>query len=488
MTATAPTVNLLDIWEPLPKQREFLKAAKTYRYPLYGGARGSGKSALLRWGALYRLLKWHQQGHRGVRVGLWSEDYPTLKDRQVSKIEREFPRWLGELKDTQTDGLGFHLADEYGGGAILLRNLDDPGKFVGAEFAGIAIEELTRVQKPVWDTLRGSLRWPGIEDTFCWAATNPLGIGLVWVRQLWIEREFPPELQALAPQFHFVRALPTDNPHLTQDYWADLRSQPAHVQRAWIEGDWYVPIGIMFESLRPEVHQVPAGPPRAEAQVEIAADWGYEHAAVALWIESYMEAGQPRHRVYREYVVHRQTPREWAQAVLTLNGAERPSRVLLDSAAWNRAQDGADSPAEQMAPVFDAARIALMPVAKRGTSERTSRVHGWMLLQQYFQVGATGPALRISDNCPTLWRQLTSLVRGEPPQDIEDTAPNQVDDAATALRYWGMMRPFAPTPIDRTQELERAKLDPLSRKASEEFDLILDRMMNGRSRSVIEPL
>jgi hypothetical protein len=202
-----------------------------------------------------------------------------------------------------------------------------------------------------------------------------------------------------------------------------------------------------------------------------------------------MDQGMPKHRVYREYVAHRQTPREWARMVLDLTPAsERPSRVLLDSAAWNRAQDGADSPAEQMAPLFDQARIALMPVAKRGTSERTSREQGWVLLHQYFHVGPTGPALRISENCPTLWRQITSLVRGEPPQDIEDTAPGQVDDAATALRYWAMSRPHTPTPVDRTEELERAKLDPISRRASEEFDELVARLRDGLRRPVIEPL
>lgn len=32
-------------------------------------------------------------------------------------------------------------------------------------------------------------------------------------------------------------------------------------------------------------------------------------------------------------------------------------------------------------------------------------------------------------------------MRGEPPHNIEDTAPGQVDDALTALRYWALMRP-----------------------------------------------
>jgi hypothetical protein len=402
------------------------------------------KSHTLRWGSLYRLLRWAEQGHRGVRVGIFTEDYPTLEDRQISKISREFPPWIGELKATKTDGLGFYLADEYGGGVMLLRNLDDPQKYIGGEFAGIGVDELTRNEKPTFDALRGSLRWPGIADTYFWGATNPLGIGLVWVRDLWIERRFPPEMRELAPQFHFIKALPTDNPHLSPEYWSELRSQPPHIYKAWVEGDWYVPVGVMFEELQQAVHRVAAGHPAPDSSIEITGDWGYEHPAVALWVET-PAVRKPVLRVYREYVTHRTSPVTWAQEVVRRSGQERIRRVLLDSAAWNRAQDGAASPAEQMFDVFAQARIALQPVEKKGTSTAGSRVHGWQLLHEYFRLRDGKPLLTVAENCTTLWTQLTTLVRGEPPQDIEDTAPGQVDDAATALRYFVMMRPLPST-------------------------------------------
>ena len=66
--------------------------------------------------------------HRG-KVGLFCTNYPTLIDRQVSQIKSTFPRWLGELHETQTDGFVFELYDKWGGGMIMLRNLDDPKKY-----------------------------------------------------------------------------------------------------------------------------------------------------------------------------------------------------------------------------------------------------------------------------------------------------------------------------------------------------------------------
>ncbi len=446
---SGPALDFWTLWKPLPRQRQFLEASARYRYLLYGGSRGSAKSHLLRWGMLWKLLQWAQAGHRGVRVGLFSEDYPTLEDRQISKIQREFPPWLGHLGTTKADGLAFYVKPQYGGGVLTLRNLDDPAKYVGGEFAGVGIEELTRVQRSTFDMVRGSIRWPGLTDTFFWAVTNPLGVGLTWVRQLWIEREFPKELQALAHQFHFIRAFPTDNHYLTPDYWSELESQPDYVKRAWIDGDWYVPVGVMFSEVRPAIHQVPASPPGADSTLEIIGDWGYEHAAVALWIETTPEG---RHRVYREFVTNHTDPVTWATEVVARTGErERITRFCIDSAANQQPQTGTTSPFEQMVTeVFFKAGIPSQLVAKRKADNRTSREHGWHLLHQYVRVDSSRrPQLVIGADCPVLWKQLTTIVRGEPPHSIEDTAPGQTDDALTALRYWAMMRGL-PTPPGAT--------------------------------------
>jgi len=55
--------------------------------------------SIILWGKEYNL--------RGIRAAMFCEDYPTLKDRQISKMEVEFPSWLGKIKETKTDGLAF---------------------------------------------------------------------------------------------------------------------------------------------------------------------------------------------------------------------------------------------------------------------------------------------------------------------------------------------------------------------------------------------
>src|SRR5690606_27575908 len=139
-----------------------------------------------------------------VRVMLACEDYPSLYERQLSKIEVEFPPELGRYHGKRNE---FRLVPALGNGVIAFRNLDDPSKYQSAEFALIAIDEITKNAERTFQILRGSLRWPGIEDVAIVGASNP---DAGWVRDYWISRQLPEELEPEAHQFAFVPALPDD--------------------------------------------------------------------------------------------------------------------------------------------------------------------------------------------------------------------------------------------------------------------------------------
>ncbi len=51
-----------------------------------------------------------------------------------------------------------------------------------------------------------------------------------------------------------------------------------------------------------------------------------------------------------------------------------------------------------------------------------------------------------------------------------DTPIKELDDCVDTMRYMEIVRPFEPIAVDRSAEMERAQLDPLSRKANTEFD------------------
>jgi len=169
---TAQNATTIPWW---PKQLMACKAADTHKYTLFGGSRGPGKSWWIRWYLLEYLLECRDKHINGVHVGLFCEDYVSLTDRQISKISMEFPRSMGEVRKSSTDGLGFHFHD--GNGFLALRNLDDPSRYQSAEFAAIGVDELTKNPLSTFNILRGSLRWPGIDKPLFVATSNPGGIG-----------------------------------------------------------------------------------------------------------------------------------------------------------------------------------------------------------------------------------------------------------------------------------------------------------------------
>jgi hypothetical protein len=227
------TIDFTQLSNFFPKQIEALQAAKRFKFTLFGGSVGSGKSRWLRWACIYFLMDYYERYQiKGVRAGLFCEDYPSLNDRHLSKIKFEFPDWLGKYNEAKHE---FTLAKQFGAGILAFRNLDDPAKYLSVEFAVIAIDEINRNPKTTFDMLRSRHRWPGIRDVKFLAGCNPLGEA--WVKNMWVKRMFSPD-EKEQYEFVFVPALPTDNPHLDQSYYKSLESLPENQRKAYLEGNW----------------------------------------------------------------------------------------------------------------------------------------------------------------------------------------------------------------------------------------------------------
>ncbi len=254
------------------------------KFLLYGGALGGGKSYFLRWCLVRLLMTWFQlRGLKNVAVMLACEDYPSLKDRQLSKIGQEFPLWLGKSYSDHKDyGRCFILDKDYGGGILCFRNLDDPSKYQSAEFAAIGVDELTKNDVDTFTFLRMRLRWPGLKDEECpfIGATNPGGIGHNFVKALWMDKNFP--IEFIKPidyrsMFAYVPSKAEDNPYLDSAYWQMLGTLPPHLRGAFKDGSWDVFVGQAFQEwsrnhhvIDPLVPMVPEGRP-----IYMTFDWGY---------------------------------------------------------------------------------------------------------------------------------------------------------------------------------------------------------------------
>ena len=254
------------------------------KFLLYGGALGGGKSYFLRWILVRLLMYWFMnKGLKHVQVMLACEDYPSLKDRQLSKIGLEFPVWLGRsYSDHQAYGRCFMLNNEYGGGILCFRNLDDPSKYQSSEWAAIAVDELTKNDVETFTHLRMRLRWPGLLDSECpfIGGTNPGGIGHNYVKALWMDKNFPIEFTKpidYRGMFAYVPSKAEDNPYLDAAYWQMLGTLPPHLRTAFKDGSWDVFVGQAFQEWSRTYHVVePISPLVPEGRpLYMTFDWGF---------------------------------------------------------------------------------------------------------------------------------------------------------------------------------------------------------------------
>ncbi len=417
-------------WQP--KQRAAREAADTHRFTLFGGSRGPGKSWWIRWWLLEKLLQCRQIGIKNVTAGLFCEDYVSLTDRQISKIQAEFPASMGSIKKSTTMGLGFCFHD--GNGFLALRNLDDPSRYQSAEFAFIGVDELTKNPLSTFNILRGSLRWPGISATRFVATSNPGGIGHAWVKSLWIDRQFPPELQPIADQFAFVPALPADNPSLDASYWEMLNTLPEPLRLAWVEGRWDVFTEQAF-NFQVSTHVIKPLPVPENAPLMMTFDWGFgKPYSVGWW---WMDADRRLYRFTELYGAMpgasdtglRQTDEEIAERIIEherKNGIEGQITRLCDPTCFNKKADyrgGGQGPST--AEVFARMGLSLSP----GDPARKLKIRQFN--QRLRVVPGEMPMLVVYPCCTEFIRTIQLLqIDPHDPEDIDTRMEDHIYDEA----------------------------------------------------------
>lgn len=415
------------------------------KYLLYGGAGGGGKSYFLRWSALALLMYYHQKyGIEGVQIGLFSEDYPTLKDRQIGKIKREFPEYLGTLKDDRDEGYIFQLKKEYGGGMILLRNLDDPSKYASAEFAAIFVEELTKNSLETFEDLRFRLRYAGIPEVKFVGATNPGGIGHAWVKNLWINKD-PKGLDREGDRFFFVPARVTDNKYIDADYIKQLESLPEKKRKRLLEGSWDIFEGQVFSEFSRDIHVCRPIVPKLSAPHYFWADWGYsETSAFAGYASAVIrmktEDGDEFNRVitYQEWYGNLKTPDEWAEIIYKSAICKKFELGVVDPAMTNRQTDGSHSIGQLFEKKWSDMHGGHWLGLVKGSNDRVKRV---AMIHNWLSIAPDGlPYWMITENCKNLIRTLPELVYDENLEEAYDT--KQEDHSADSISYGLSRVPF----------------------------------------------
>lgn len=449
MDSQSQTTSLLKLINPTERQYEFLRAIAEKDFVLYGGEAGGGKSYILRWWLIWYLIWCYTaKGLKNVQVALLCEDYPSLTDRQVSKIRFEFPQWLGKLQ--QGAVLNFRLNPEYGSGILALRNLDDPSKYYSSEFAAIAVDELTRNKKEIFDMLRFRLRWPGIERPKFAAGTNPGGPGHEWVKKLWVTKKYPEELRGIAEQFELVRAKASDNPHLPASYHERLLTLPPEMAKQVAKGDWDVYTGQFFPNFDEQRHVIRERDfqPRPWWTRWISGDWGFEHPSCIHW---HCRDEQGHVYTYRELYGRQINESSLGQRISELSAGEKLSSFFFSWDAFGRMHES------NRYSIADMVARNLSKGVPRPTPADASpgeRIVGWRLMSQLLDA----EQWTITTGCPKLIECLPTLIRDEDkPEDVlkvDWTEMTLGDDAADSARY-GLKMMLSPRPVPKDVQKER---------------------------------
>lgn len=413
-----------------PKQQKAMDALlkKDTKYLLYGGAMAGGKSFFLRWSAiLYLVYLYQHYRKRGIEVGLFSEDYPTLKDRQISKLQREVPEWVGKLKDDAIHGLCFRLTKELGYGLILLRNLDDPSKYMSSEFAGIFVDELTRNEEQTFSDLRNRLRYPGISQVKFVGATNPGGIGHGWVKRFFVDKSTTDPEQE---RFFYIHANAHDNKFISQTYLKQLEALPIDKRKAYLEGSWDIFAGQFFPEFSRQKHIIAPIVPHPRYKRFGSLDWGYSapHAYYRHILKhEKSDDGIAFNRVitFGEQYGTGLTPEELGK-IIEKTGTDDFMSIRTDPAAFHKLQDGSMSIADKIGQSMTQ-RHLLKPA-------NNDRIGGWALMHNWLSIAPDGlPYWLITENCTNLIRTLPQLIHDE--NNIEDCDSSGEDHSGDSCRY-----------------------------------------------------
>lgn len=389
-----------------PKQKQFCQSRS--RYTAYGGARGGGKTHVLLRKAAGGALT-----YPGIKILIVRREYPELEQNIILPMQKLIPPEVGSYNGSMRmmffcNGSIIKFG-HYGAG--------DDQEYQGLEFDWIFMEEATQFTEAQFRTLGACLRGATKFPRRMYLTCNPGGIGHLWVKRLFVDREYREGEKA--KDYTFIPATVDDNPQLLEaspEYKQMLDLLPEDVRRAWRYGDWNAMAGTFFPEFRKETHVIaPFVRVPREWKKYRAFDYGLDMFA-CLWVAVDFEG---RAYVYREV---QQSGLIVSEAAKLANALTPPEEHIEFTIAppdmWNRQKDSGRS----MAEIFAQNGLGLLKASN-------NRVQGWMAVKELLKPMKSDtdrPGLLVTENCVGLIRNLPSIQHDEKNPSDCATEPHEI--------------------------------------------------------------
>ena len=428
-----PEDSLATIYQAQAKQILFHKAKADE--VLYGGAAGGGKTEAILWDAIVFCLS-----KKDIKAAIFRRTFPELEKSLILRFLQNVPRGWYKYNQQQ------RRVSFYKTNSILEFNHcqyeKDVFAYQSAEYDRIYFDELTHFSEFIYTYLRSRLRTtrkdvhPQIKS-----ASNPGGIGHVWVQHLFIADAIPNKvmkrkLEQGLVSTQFIPARVFDNKYIIENdpkYVERLLALPESQRKSLLDGDWNVFEGQFFKEWRDDIHVVkPFKIPSSWIRFR-AFDWGYRNPSCMVW----MAIDQDKKiYVYRELYVTKKTDIEITSMVKKLSKGEKIRYTIADPSLWSVTQY---EKGESLALRFAKLGVPLI----KGDNNRLS---GASTFHSYLKVNEKDnkPSLMFFNTCKACIRTIPALIHDD--KRPEDVNTDGDDHAYDAVRYGLMAHPLSSKP------------------------------------------
>jgi len=466
------------IWKPQPGAQVQVLSCPVFEV-LIEGNRGGGKSDVLLMDFAQHVGKGWGESWTGI---IFRETFPNLQD-----IIAKSQRWFRQIFPDAVYNRGEHTWYFKTGEKLLFRHarvVDDYWSYHGHEYPWIAWEELTNWETSDLYTMMMSVcRCSNPEVTIrrYISTCNPWGRGHNWVKNRFIDQAPAGKIikEIITKEYLVELGVPAKEDMITERVYihssreqnkALMQADPKYalniaqnsnptIRKAWLEGDWDILAGGMFDDLwNKKVHVLKPFDIPKSWKVYRAFDWGLSAPfAVGWWAisdgtaaiydgkphyfprgtmfqidEWYGWNGQPNKGLRLTNVQLGRGIRKREKEFKKKYDVDKVYKGPADASIFGNESDGEDI-ASKISKAFYDKQSIMQPIFVPSNKASGTRIIGWQLIRDRLEAALNEeretPHMYVFNTCEQFIRTIRILARDEKnPDDAESDGEDHIAD------------------------------------------------------------